>query len=139
MTEITLNYPAILAAAAASMILGFIYYTPNVLGNTWMKLAGLSKDEMEKGKKSMGQTVVLALVGALVMAYVFAHVIDFSGARDASSGAQGGFWMWLGFVATTSAGRFLWEKKRPWSLWVLDNGYHLLNLIIMGMILGTWR
>lgn len=49
-----------------------------------------------------------------------------------------GFWNWLGFVAPVTLGGVLWEGK-PWKLWGLNNGYQLLSLLVMGVILALWR
>jgi hypothetical protein len=29
-------------------------------------------------------------------------------------------------------------EKRPWKLWLLDNGFWLLSLLVMGAILSLW-
>ena len=49
-----------------------------------------------------------------------------------------GFWNWLGFVAPVTLGSVLWEGKSP-KLWVLNNGYYLVSLIVMGVILALWQ
>lgn len=50
---------------------------------------------------------------------------------------QAGFWAWLGFVATIMLGMTLWEGK-PFRLYLLNAGYQLLNLLVMGAILAAW-
>lgn len=41
------------------------------------------------------------------------------------------------FIAPVTLGVVLWEGK-PWKLWVLNNGYQLLSLLVMGVILAIW-
>lgn len=140
MPEISINYAAVLVSALSAMAVGFVYYAPSVMGTHWMKLAGINKDDKEKGKNSLGKTVVLAFLSALLIAYVMAHVVGFARlAGMPGNGMQTGFWMWLGFVATTSADRFLWEQKRPWGLWVVNNIPSLIIFLIMGVILASWQ
>jgi hypothetical protein len=139
MPEVSINYAAVLVSALAVMAVGFVYYAPNVMGNKWMKLAGIDKNDLEKGKKTMGQTIVLAFASALVLSYVLAHIVDFAGAKNISGGMQAGFWVWLGFVATSSADRFLWEKKRPWGMWVVNNVSYLITYLVVGSILAVWQ
>jgi len=50
---IELNYLAIIAAAIASMLIGWLWYGP-LFGKQWMKLAGLKKSDMKKMKKKAG-------------------------------------------------------------------------------------
>ena len=79
------------------------------------------------------------MVSAVVMAYVLAHVLEMSksalGDMGLMSGIQSGFWTWLGFVATSMLGKVLWEGK-SWKLYVLDAGYYLVSLVLMGAVLA---
>lgn len=38
-----INFLALLAAAASSMVVGFIWYNPKVFGNIWMRESGPRK------------------------------------------------------------------------------------------------
>ncbi len=81
-------------------------------------------------------------VGSLLMAFVLAHALIFASNYlkifDVSAGLTGAFWKWLGFIAPVTLGSVLWEGK-SWKLWFLNNGYYLLSLIVMGVILAVWR
>ncbi|WP_408733658.1 DUF1761 domain-containing protein [Mucilaginibacter sp.] len=44
---------------------------------------------------------------------------------------------WLGFVATVTLCTKLYEKK-PWGLWVLDNAFWLISMMVMATILSVW-
>ncbi len=135
---VPINYLAVLACAVASMVIGFVWYGP-LFGKKWMKLSGINP---ESGKKSgMSASYALMFVGSLVMAYVLAHALVFAAtylkASGVSAGLTAGFWNWLGFIAPVTLGSVLWEKK-PWSLWILNNAYQLLTLLVMGIILSLW-
>ena len=52
-------------------------------------------------------------------------------------GMQAGFWVWLGFIATTMIGIVLWEIK-PVKLYLLIVAYYLISLLVMGSILALW-
>ena len=136
MGEVTLNYTAILGAAAAAILLGFLWYGP-IFGKYWMKLMGFSKADMEKAKKGMGKRYAIMVVGTLVGAYVMAHFVDYLSASTAKEAGMVGFWLWLGFVAPVTLGSVLWEGK-SWSLWILNNAYQLVMLKMMAIILTLW-
>lgn len=135
---VPINYLAVLIAAVVQMILGFLWYGP-LLGKEWIRLSGMSEKKIEETKsKGMGKTYVMSFVSALVMSYVLAHIVYFSGASDISMGVQSGFWVWLGFVATTMTGMVLWDGK-PWKLYFINSGYYLIALMVMGAILAVWQ
>jgi hypothetical protein len=48
-----------------------------------------------------------------------------------------GFFNWIGFIAPVTLGTVLWGGK-SWKLWLIDNGFYLIDLLIMGMILAVW-
>ena len=142
MPQVPVNYTAVLSAAIASMVIGFLWYGP-IFGRMWMKLSGITADKMNAAKqKGMGKSYAMMFVGSLVMAYVLQHALFFAstylGAYGASAGLVAGFWNWIGFVAPVTLGTVLWEGK-PWKLWLLNNGYYLVTLSVMGIILAVWR
>jgi hypothetical protein len=135
---VSVNYLAVLVATVVQMIVGGLWYSPLLFGKMWIKLSGLSQKQLEEcKKKGMGKSYALMFLGALVMNYVLAHFVAYTGATTFTLGMQTGFWIWLGFLATTTMGMVLWDNK-PWSLYVLNNGYHLIVLLLTGGLLAVW-
>ena len=135
MPQADINYLAVLVAAVVNMVLGAIWYAPPVFGRTWMALVG--KTEADIRRSSAGRAYAITAVVALILSYVLAHFVDYTKATTLVTGAQTGFWLWLGFVATVSAGGFIFEG-RPVRLYLLNNGYNLVSLVVMGTILAAW-
>lgn len=140
--QVPINYFAVLVAAIASMAIGFAWYGP-LFGKTWMKLSGITQEKIDASKqKGMTMLYGIAALGSLVMAYVLAHALVFASAYFKISGVQAGlmvgFWNWLGFIAPVTLGAVLWEGKSP-KFWLLINGYYLISLLVMGVILAVWR
>lgn len=138
MPQVQINFLVILVAAIVNMVLGFLWYSPILFGKKWLTAIGKTEDQLKSEKKGMGKVYLLSFLGALVMAYVLVHIVSYTGAATISGGIQAGFWMWLGFVVTTSLGGLLFEK-RPAVLFYINSGYYLVALIIMGAILAVWR
>ncbi len=142
MVQVVVNYWAILVAALANMVLGFVWYGP-LFGKLWMSLMGMTKEHMDaaKAKGGMWKGYLLAFIGSLVMGYVLAHSLVFASAylqaAGIGAGLMVGFWSWLGFIAPVTLGSVLWEGK-SWKLWFLMNAYYLLALLIMGSVLALW-
>ena len=49
-----------------------------------------------------------------------------------------GVLVWLGFMATITAAQVNFERK-PWGLWLLNNGHNLIVQALMGAIVTVWR
>src|ERR671932_664667 len=85
-----------------------------------------------------GRQLFVALLISLLLAYVLAHFVRFTGAETARTGLLAGFWIWFGFVATPNLETVLFEG-RPLGLYLINNGYHLVGLLGMGALLAVWR
>ena len=135
MQVVEVNMLAVLATTIFSMVLGSIWYAKPVFGKAWMALVGMTD---EKAKQGALKAMLLMLLGAFLTQYVFAHVIEFSEAVTALEGLQGGFFMWLGFVAAVSIAQVGFEQ-RPVKLWAINSGYQFVNLLVSGVILTLWQ
>lgn len=137
MPGVPLNYVAILVAAVLGMVIGALWYGP-VFGKQWMALSKYTAEDMAKAKaQGMAGAYVLSFIGLFVMSFITAHVVFYANAATAFTGALFGFWMWLGYVATTLLNTVLWDKK-PWGLYVLNAGHYLVVLLVMGALLALW-
>ena len=73
-----INYLAVLVAVVASMVIGFVYYHPAVLGRVWMGLVGHSDESVQGGSPLVYPVVIVAsfltawaLAGATFLAHEF--------------------------------------------------------------------
>ena len=135
MVEVQINIWAVLLATVLHYILGAFWYSPLLFGKFWLELVGQSAEDLKKGAV---KAYIGSFLATLVMAYVLAHFVQYAGATTLLQGATAGFWAWLGFVATTSGINMLYQNK-PWKLYLVDVGYFLAGLIIMGAVLGVWQ
>src|SRR5258708_12494050 len=69
--DIHLNYWAILAAVAASIALGFLWYGP-IFGKAWIREMGMPADQ-KPDPKVMRRGLILMVVGSFLTAFVLAH------------------------------------------------------------------
>ena len=129
-----INWIAVIIAAVASMVVGYVYYLPNVLGARWQKLMGRDMT----GTQGAAMSYAMTAVAALVAAFVVAQLIHWIGG-DAYS-IVGGAWVgavgWLGFTATSSFSDYVFSG-RPWALFSIQNGYQLISFVVMGAIIGA--
>lgn len=132
-----INYLAILVAAIAAFVIGFLWHGP-LFGKQWIKLSNIPQSEVDAMKaKGMGPMVphmIAALVLQFVMAFVIAHFLVVMYVTDVASALSFAFWVWLGFIATVQLNAVLWEK-RTIPLYLFNIAYHLVSLIVMVLIL----
>lgn len=141
--EIHINYVAVLVAAVAHFFLGWLWYSVLFM-KPWMKEMGkekMSKKDREKAQKEMWKPMIGNFLTLLVTAWVLANVIQFAGiALHQSGGTHGlisGFYVWLGFFATTLMNTVFWGGH-SWKLYTINSSHHLAGLLLMGGILGAW-
>ena len=85
----------------------------------------------------MPLTYGLTFLAWLMTAFVLAHIVDYAMATTLTQGLQTGLWVWLGFMVTYEIIHGLFEG-RPFQLYIINAGYHLVALLIMGGILAVW-
>ena len=124
----------VLAAGVANIILGFIWYHPNVFGGTWMRLLNFTPEQTERGKKHMLARVLLAFFAGVVTASVMQVIGTAFGVYGWTNAIILGAMCWLGVTAPTMLGLVLWELK-PFRYYVIVAGYWLVAFIVTALIL----
>ncbi len=134
------NLLSVLAAAIATMILGFLWYSPFLFAKPWTLAMGYDpndKAKMEEMRKGAGKLYGITFVASLLSAFVLAKIIDVTTVTSALYGMKIGFAVWLGFVTTVQLTSTLF-KRRPIKLYLIDTGYQLVCYLVMGAILAKW-
>lgn len=127
------NVPAVLTAALATFLVGGLWYSPLLFGNAWNRADGRAA-----GDEGRHPAVVFGL--AYVLSVAAAYVLALHLGREASleqcvrAGAMAG----LGLVATCFGVNYLFAG-RSHRLWLIDGGYHVVQLTLIGLVLGVWR
>jgi Protein of unknown function (DUF1761) len=134
MQHFAINYWALVIATGVKIFIGMVWYSPLLFGKQWSKLVNCAPDEM---KARMPKLLAGDFVSTFIMAFVLVHAVHYAGASSASLGAAVGFFNWLGFVVVTSFALTAYEK-RPWRLFLINNGFQLLSLLAMGAIAAAW-
>ena len=137
--NIEVNYLAVLVAAVVSMALGFLWYSPMVLGKPWMKLKGYTPETLKKAQKEMGPFYAVSFVFALITAYVLTHVMtlsqNFYGYPEMQTGLMTAFFAWGGFMLPVQVTSTIFGDKK-WALLAIDTGYQLVSLLAMGLVIA---
>jgi hypothetical protein len=141
MNFLGVNLWAVLVAALATMVVGFLWYSPMLFAKPWMVLMGYdpnNKEKIAEMQKSAGPSYAMSLVASLLAAFVLGKLIAVSGAVTAVNGLKIGLVVWLGFVTTVQFTNALFSRQRN-RLYMINTGYQLVCYVAMGAILGAWR
>ncbi len=135
------NLWAVLVSALATMVVGFVWYSPMLFANPWMKLMGYDPNDKAKiaeMQKSAGPSYAMSLIASILSAFVLGKLIAVAGFATAFDGLKIGLVVWLGFVTTVQLTNALFSHQRN-RLYMINTGYQLVCYVVMGAILGAWR
>jgi hypothetical protein len=129
-----MNIWAVLVAALSTFLIGGLWYSPAVFGKAWMRENNLSEEELKKSNtaKIFSIAFILAIIAAINLAM-------FMGPEDKPAmGALWGFLAGFGWVATFVGTHYLFERK-SFTLFLINAGYSIVSLTVMGVILAAWK
>jgi hypothetical protein len=121
---------AVALAGVATMVIGFLWYSPLLFARPWMVAMGYDPDDkarIAEMQKSAGPMYGISLLASLISAFVLAKVLVGMTIYSALYGMKIGFAVWLAFVATVQ----LTDKmfgQRPMKLFLINTGYQLVCL-----------
>ena len=138
MSQVRINYVAVVVAAVVVFAIGFFWYSPLLFQVAWIQAHGYSQEQVDALSSSAGRTYGLSFICVLVMAVVLSILLGRTGTNTARGGATLGALVWLGFAATIGFMASLYTGA-PLALYLIDAGYQLVYLVAMGAILGWAR
>ncbi len=132
--NVQFHYPAVVAAAAVSFVIGGLWYSPILFSPAWMRETGIT--EAQAKGMNVAKVFGLAFLANLVMAFNLAAFIGSKSTLLFGIGA--GFATGLGWVAMSLGVIYLFEQ-RSFRLWLINSGYQVVAYTAMGAILAGWK
>ncbi len=131
-----LNFPAVILAAILSFLIEVGWYS--YFRDLWLTGIGRTRDWLMNTGVNPALQYVTALIAPAVMAAVISYFLQRTGRQTVLRGIAVAFWMWLGVVATIFATDYVFEV-RTWALYAINAGFWLVDMMIMGIIVGAWK
>jgi hypothetical protein len=128
----------VLVAALAAFLIGALWYSPVLFAKAWVRAHGYTPEKLATMKAAAGRAYAGTFVAFVVMASVVGLLILHLGADSAGDGAAWGFHAWLGFALPIGFTAQLYSDK-PVAAFLIDAGYQLVYMTVMGAILGGWQ
>ncbi len=132
-----LNWFAVLTAAAASFMIGGVWYAA-LFGKAWARAYGYTEEQLKAMGANPARTFSLMFVCDAVSAAVIAVIAQAAGVAGAVEGIVLGVLLWLGVAAANGLQVHL-GSGRPFGGFVIDTGKQLVALAVVGLVIGVWR
>jgi hypothetical protein len=135
MENFYINHIAVFVCAVMSLVIGAVWWSPLLFAKAWQKENGLTDEQLAGANmlKTFGLTFLLAWLMSYNLAFFF--------------GAAGTTWQWgltaglltgIGWVAAMFIVIALFEQ-RSLKYVLINCGYIVVYLAVIGFILGIWR
>ena len=138
MSPYGINYLAVLVGAVATLLVGLVWYSPSVFGRVWIRAFGYTEERVNLIRQTAGRAYTVWVLCYLAMALVFNLLLAYAGVRTATGGMWLGLLVWLGFNFTVNLAGSMFSEKSI-TAFLVDAGFRLIFLLIMGAVLGGWR
>ena len=140
MSNIGINYLAVLIAAVAAWIAGALWY--GALGRHWVAALGKTMEQFKHENAARTGLArywpfVLAFAANLIMAFMLAGLMWHLGSVTIRGGIISAVLCWIGFVVTTMAVNNAFAG-RPKGLTAIDGGHWLVAMIVSGVVIGVF-
>ena len=126
-----INLIAVCAAWIIHIVMGLVWFRPELFGNEWTRLTG-------KELKPASQWIIPGFVGHLLMIFVLVVLIKLTNSTSGMSGLCVGLLAWIGFIVPMEIGELVWEKI-AFKLFLLRAGNQFFGIAVSGFILGAWQ
>ena len=138
MLGLSINPFAVVVSALAVFLIGALWYSPLVLGRQWVAAHGYTGEKLVEMRKSAAQSYAVSFLCYLLMGAVLSVLAGEAGVATARDGLRLGALCWVGFAATIGLTANLFSEK-PLAAYLIDAGYQLVYLAVMGAIVGGWQ
>lgn len=151
----------ILVASLTTLIVGFVWYNPKVFGTIWMQETGMTEEKAQQSNmlKIFGLTLLYSFMLAFFIGPMVNHEIGVVQAAGGNNndpavveflkihhgkflsfkhGALHGTMAGIFFILPTIAINALFEQK-SWKYILVNAGYWIISLAIMGAIICGWQ
>ncbi|MBI1398345.1 MAG: DUF1761 family protein [Betaproteobacteria bacterium] len=126
------DYLSVLFAAVAGMVVGGIWYMPDVFGKAWMHALGRTQWNLG----DPGQLILIRAGTTLITAFSLAVLMIGGGVTTFGGSLRLGAVVSLGIVATTMLSEFAFARW-PWRLFFVTAGHRIVHIMTMCAVLGA--
>jgi len=131
-----MNWLAVLVAAVLYFMLGALWYSKALFGNTWIKATGIDMNKPD-AQKGMGGVMAFTFILVVITCIGLGILVHRLVLESLMSGIKLGLLTGICFTSVGICINHLYQSK-PKILWLIDGGYHIIGSIIAAIVLCMW-
>ena len=132
-----INWLHVVVAAIAYFAIGSLWYSPVLFAKKWMTLVKVDFNDPAI-KKGMAVTFGGSFVLMLIISFGLAVLLQILPAVNMLGGIKLGLLVGLTISSASISINYLYTKK-PFALYLIDCGYHIVGIAVAGAVLSGWQ
>ena len=138
MPQVHINYLAVFVSAAVAFAIGGLWYSPLLFAKQWVKAHGFSEERVKEMQKGAGKAYAVSLLCQLLIALAIAVLVGYLHLALCVQGLKLGLLIWAGFAFPLGLMATMFTDKKI-TVFLIDTGYQLVYLLVMGSIITVWQ
>jgi hypothetical protein len=127
------NWVGVIVGNIALLVIGFVWFMPQVFGNRWIAYMGRPGEQLRPGPE-----FILSILSGTLNSFVMAVLALNLKATTAGDGIVLGLVVWAGFFLSYMTANTVFAK-RSWGLWAIDVGHALIAQVVLAVIVTLLR
>lgn len=127
------NWAGVIVGNIALLVIGFVWFRPQVFGNRWIAYIGRPGEQFKPGPD-----FVLSILSGTLNSFIMAVLALNLKATTAGDGILLGLVVWAGFFLSYMTANTVFAK-RPWGLWGIDVAHALVAQVVLAVIVTLLR
>jgi hypothetical protein len=124
----SVNWIGVLVGNLALLVIGFVWFMPQVFGNRWIACMGRPGEQLKPGPD-----FILSVLSGTLNSFVMAVLALNLKSTTAGDGILLGVLVWAGFFLSYMTANTVFAK-RPWGLWGIDVSHALVAQVALAAI-----
>ena len=127
------NWVGVIVGNVALLVIGFVWFMPQVFGNRWIAYMGRPGEQL-----TPGPDFILSILSGTLNSFVMAVLALNLKASTAGDGVLLGLVVFAGFFLSYMTANTVFAK-RSWGLWAIDVGHALIAQVVLAVIVTLIR
>ena len=132
------NVVAVLVTTLVVFVLGWLWYSPLLFFNPWMRLRGLDPAAAMAGAKMPVGKLVIEFARCFILVYVVTRIATLHSDLSLLGSIHIGLFLWVGFPVILLTGSVIWDNV-PWKVAAIHAGDWFVKLLVISIIARVWH
>ena len=136
--NLSMNYLAVLVAAAISFVIGAVWHGP-LFGKAEMEGRGATPEQLAAGPKPKPAQMLAVFLCLIVVAWALALLSGYLHLGTWMQGLKLGVVCWIGFSTTTFLLEHIMTGSRKSAVLYIDAGSWLITYAVSAVVVTVWH